>query len=432
MPPPLSQRSDENSSEDEVSDSGSLEAVPESDSLQKLRESAMDVLASRLTSQHTGTTGNHVTGKLINNVKRAPADDFANDHVAKYPKLDQEDEETSDEEEEYSSSEEDEEDEDDDEEGQGSGSYPYHSAPGRFIVSEDVSPWIPRCPSADKLPLHPDLVGMTSVDLFQHALPNFQLPRHLAPIARHLAERPIKRMPILGKPFVDNKPDNFSAYFLQATGHLLPDEQACARCRGVKIKKRYVGGTFVGCVAFADSEDAKLTGGACANCWYGRQGSLCSFRNPADKRKERLGAARYNPLLISPPPPPPPPPPPKGQPMEHGQQLENTGQVHPAFLASVSSASPAYTPFLDYPHMEAQIVQQNNGEPPILPRPDGSSSVNKVTAWETRYRRMSTDKLRATHGNLVEWQEDLNTRLLAMNKVLLDRLEKRENSSHTN
>ena len=119
MPPPLSQRSDENSSEDEVSDSGSLEAVPESDSLQKLRESAMDVLASRLTSQHAGTTGNHVTGKLINNVKRAPADDFENDHVAKYPKLDQEEEEASDEEEEDSSSEEDEEDEDDDEEGQG-------------------------------------------------------------------------------------------------------------------------------------------------------------------------------------------------------------------------------------------------------------------------------------------------------------------------
>lgn len=232
-------------------------------------------------------------------------------------------------------------------------------------------------------------------------------------------------MPILGKPFVDNKPDNFSAYFLQATGHLLPDEQACARCRGVIIKKRYVGGTFVGCVAFADPEDAKLTGGACANCWYGRQGSLCSFRNPAGKRKERLGAARYNPFLISPPPPPPP----EGQPMEHGQQLENTGQVHPAFLASVSSASPAYTPFPDYyPNMEAQIVQQNNGEPPSLPRPDSSPSVNKVTAWETRYRKMSTDKLRATHRNLVEWQEDLNTRLLAMNKVLLDRLEKRESS----
>ena len=46
-------------------------------------------------------------------------DDFENEYVAKYPKLDQEEEEASDEEEEDSSSEEDEEDEDDDEEGQG-------------------------------------------------------------------------------------------------------------------------------------------------------------------------------------------------------------------------------------------------------------------------------------------------------------------------
>lgn len=235
-------------------------------------------------------------------------------------------------------------------------------------------------------------------------------------------------MPILEKPFVDNKPDNFSAYFLQATGHMVPDEQACARCKGVVIKKRYVGGTFVGCVVFADPEEAKLTGGACANCWYGRQGSLCSFRNPGavgklkkqPKESYEPRSQISNPSLMSPPPPP------EGQPMQHGQQLGNTGQVHPAFLASISSASPAYTPSSDYPHIEAQIVHQRNGEAPILPRPDGS--VNKVTAWETRYRKMSTDKLRATHGNLVEWQEDLNTRLLAMNKVLLDRLDKREQS----
>ncbi|KAJ4385835.1 hypothetical protein N0V85_008067 [Neurospora sp. IMI 360204] len=125
MPPPLPHRSDESSSEEEASDSGSLhEAAPESDSLQLLRESAMGVLASRLTAQNSGTSGNHVTGKLLNNAKRAPADDFANDHVAKYPKLDQDeeesdeeesDEEESDEEEESSSSDGDDGDEGDEE-----------------------------------------------------------------------------------------------------------------------------------------------------------------------------------------------------------------------------------------------------------------------------------------------------------------------------
>ncbi|KAK1775371.1 hypothetical protein QBC45DRAFT_245352 [Copromyces sp. CBS 386.78] len=445
MPPPLPQGSDESSSEDEASGSGSVkvEAAPQSDSLQLLRESAMGVLASRLTAQNAGTSGNHVTGQLINNAKRAPADDLTKDMIAKYPRLDQsteaQDEEESGEEEDSSSEEdeEDEEDEDEDDEGQVAfGSFPNLTASGRFVVSEGTTPFIPPCPSADKFPLHPDLVGMTALELFPHALPNFQLPQYLAPLARYLAERPIKRTPVFKKPFVDNKPDNFSAYFLQATGHLVPDEHACARCKGFKIKKSNVGGTFVGCVVLADPEEAKLTGGACANCWYGRQGSLCSFRNPpgklARKSKEAYEQPRSqmsNPSLMSPPPPP------EGQPMEYGQQFGNAGQVHPAFLASVSSASPAaYTPS-EYPHIEAQIVHQRNGEPPVLPRPGlpgidaNTPHANRIAAWETRYRKMETKKLRATQRNLIEWQEDLSTRLIAMNKVLLDRLEKREESS---
>ncbi|KAH7629845.1 hypothetical protein B0T09DRAFT_340396 [Sordaria sp. MPI-SDFR-AT-0083] len=438
MPPPLPHMSDESSDEDEVSDSGSVkvEAAPESDSLQLLRESAMGVLASRLTAQNAGTSANHVAGQLINNAKRAPTDDLTSGMAAKYPRLDQrnetQDEEESDEEDEDSSSEE----EDEDEEGQGFGTFPNRTASGRFVVSERIAPYIPPYPSADKFPLHPDLVGMTPVELFSHALPNFQLPHHLPPVARHLADRPIKRTPILEKPFVDNKLDNFSAYFMQATSHLVPDEHACARCKGVKIKKSYVGGTFAGCVVFADSEDAKLTGGACANCWYGRQGSVCSFRNPAGrlpkKSKEAYGQPRpqtSNPSLMSPPPPP------EGQPIEYGQQFGNTGQVHPAFLASVSSASPAaYTPFSDYPHIEAQIVHQDNGELPVLPRRGlpgidaNTPHANRIAAWETRYRKMDTKKLRAAQRHLIEWQEDLSTRLMAMNKVLMDRLEKKEQS----
>lgn len=84
----------------------------------------MGVLASRLTAQNAGTSGNHhVTGQLINHAKRAAPDDLTNEMIAKYPRLDQgkvvQNEEESDSEEEDSSSEEDEEDEDDDDDDEG-------------------------------------------------------------------------------------------------------------------------------------------------------------------------------------------------------------------------------------------------------------------------------------------------------------------------
>ena len=268
---------------------------------------------------------------------------------------------------------------------------------------------------------------------------------------------------------MDNKTENFSAYFLQATGHLVPDEHACGRCKGVVIKKPYVGGVFVGCVVFSNPEEAKLTGGACANCWFGRQGSRCQFRNPAGRpsRKERQAylyeqhqqqqnarsqAQIWNPSpssLMSPPALP------EGQGQQQFGNHTATGQVHPAFLASVSStmssqASPApvsaYTPSFttstsDYPHIDAQIAHQRNGEPPLLPppqpRPTGLPGIDantpratRIAAWEARYRKMESKKLRSTHKHLIEWQEDLSARLMAMNKVLLDRLEKRE-GQHT-
>ncbi|KAK3401682.1 hypothetical protein B0T20DRAFT_504197 [Sordaria brevicollis] len=417
MPPPLPK--EESASEDEASDSGSVhegsvhegsvhEAAPEEfDSLQLLRESAMGVEALHSAAH--------------NSTKRAAEDDITNHHVAKYPRLDQgqqaPDEEESDDEEEESSSEEDEsEDDEEDEEDQGS-SYPPQSLAGRFVVSEGIPRWVSQ-PSADKYPLHPDLVGMTPVQLFQHALPHIRLPQHLAPIARHLAQRPIVRMPVLEKPFQDTKANNFSAYFMQATEHMVPDEQACLRCTGAKIRKRYVGGAFVGCVVFADPEEAKLTGGACANCWYGRQGSLCSFRNPAGHVKPKRPKndpislpSNHYPSLMSPPPP------------SEGQQM--MGQVHPAFLASVSTATPSYTPMSEYPHIDNQIAhQRNRGETPTLPGPDGN--VDKVKAWEAKYRKKSTFQLKAVYQNLADWQEDLTTRLVAMNKVLLERLEKKD------
>jgi hypothetical protein len=47
-----------------------------------------------------------------------------------------------------------------------------------------------------------------------------------------------------------------------------------------------------------------------------------------------------------------------------------------------------------------------------------------VSVWKNRYSNMSTDALIAANEHLAEWQADLTTRLLAMNRVVLDRLKK--------
>ena len=46
----------------------------------------------------------------------------------------------------------------------------------------------------------------------------------------------------------------------------------------------------------------------------------------------------------------------------------------------------------------------------------------RVRVWERRYGAMATDALGATQEHLAEWHEDLTTRLVAMNRVLLRRL----------
>jgi hypothetical protein len=61
-----------------------------------------------------------------------------------------------------------------------------------------------------------------------------------------------------------------------------------------------------------------------------------------------------------------------------------------------------------------------------LASPGSLSRDDKVRVWESRYDKLSTENLLRAHEHLAEWQEDLTTRLMAMNRVVLMRLKAME------
>ena len=216
----------------------------------------------------------------------------------------------------------------------------------------------------------------------------------------YLASRAVKRTPVVGARFNNKKRQNIPSYFMQATGDLVPEDKACVRC--------YRGNGVYGdvCVVVRDPELLEITGGSCANCWYSRQGSLCTFREPNLDGQSK-------------PPPtsePPKPRPNRGpRPRQEGLALPQapaSAQLHPGYAAALAAAA-AVTP------APAAALQS-----PVHP-PNGPSRDDKARVWETRYGCMSTENLLAAHEHLAEWQEDFTTRLLAMNRVVLERLRER-------
>ena len=216
----------------------------------------------------------------------------------------------------------------------------------------------------------------------------------------YLASRPVKRTPVVSDRFNNKKRQNIPSYFIQATGDLVPEDRACIRC--------YRGNGVYGevCVVVRDPKMLEITGGSCANCWYSRQGSLCTVREP-------------NPDAQSKPPPTSKPPKPRltrrPRPQQEGPSLSQapaSAQLHPGYAAALAAAA-AVTP--------APVAPLTS---PVHP-PNGPSRDDKARVWETRYGGMSTENLLAAHEHLAEWQEDLTTRLLAMNRVVLERLRDR-------
>ena len=242
---------------------------------------------------------------------------------------------------------------------------------------------------------------------------------------------------------------------MQAAGDAVPQGSGCSRCS----KRR---GVYVGaCVVVRDPTILQITGGACANCWYSRQGSLCSLRvettTPQDRTKIKwrgltgLWGGPPAALATADHAPPAPAGTPQlsliqsGIPQSSGQagMPQSSAQaatpqlpaqpgtprlsVHPGYLAAIASGTVTHGSALTAKALpKAKSTPSNNPAPtnnnPAPPVHNGLSGDDRVRAWEKRYRAMPTEGLAATHEHLVEWQEDLSTRLVAMNRVLLERL----------
>lgn len=93
-----------------------------------------------------------------------------------------------------------------------------------------------------------------------------------------------------------------------------------------------------------------------------------------------------------------------------------TAPLHPSYVAALASGTVTAT----------DTKQASGSAPPktlVLPPAVGASWLDaRVQAWESRYSAMTNESLLAAQEHLMEWQEDLSTRLMAMNKIILERL----------
>jgi hypothetical protein len=234
-----------------------------------------------------------------------------------------------------------------------------------------------------------------------------------------------------------------AAWFIQASGDVLPTGKACTRCaEGLGV----FGPT---CVVMAGGDMHKKTLNTCANCWYNRMGFCCSVRVGVRKRQstnQRSTVAHYHgqkqqPAIVAPP--------------------SQGSMVHPAYASSSNTASswepfpgaaaatPAHAPTgghnLVFPTTAHGLLTSMGHPPPIhvvtaaaksLPPPPPpqlklsssppttvltNSLDGKVGSWEKRYENMNTTELVEMQRVLVERLEDTTMRMVAMQKVLAAR-----------
>lgn len=280
-----------------------------------------------------------------------------------------------------------------------------------------------------------------------------------------LSALPAKRVPTIVRKFkVDTKPQNLAAWFIQATGVVLPRGKACTRC----AEGHGVFGPT--CVVMLDGEMGSRTLNTCANCCYNRMGFCCSVR--VGERKRQLTNPRPDlvvrhwsgkkkaPAALAPP-------------------AAQGSIVHPAYVSSSNTASswepfpgaaaaaaatparestPVYEPVPDlgpthdhnpeFPTTAFDLLTSVGHPPPIpvatappksLPPPPPPSQVKlsssppttvllansldrKVESWEKRYENMCTTELVEMQRVLMERLEDTTMRMVAMQKVLAGRL----------
>ncbi|KAK0710135.1 hypothetical protein B0T26DRAFT_433140 [Lasiosphaeria miniovina] len=252
-----------------------------------------------------------------------------------------------------------------------------------------VAPTAPQ-PQAQAV-LHPAF-PRTALQLFGQIYPQFPVGEIRNQHTIILANSIPRRLPTVQMAFNIDRSQNISSYFMHATGELLSSEQACRRCqRG--------SGRYAGCVVVKIPMILESTGGACANCWYNRQGSSCTFRTGGIREGDRLPD-------LKPP------------------VVKNVTRTADRTVYAAPKGTPISIPKIPANHITPDVIRHQAGgrlaasaSPPVANALD-----TKVSSWESRYRKMSTARLVVVQEHLMEWQEDLNTRLIAMNTVFMARM----------
>ncbi|SPQ23428.1 d063680d-8317-4bf1-bfc3-d4c6a98823ea [Thermothielavioides terrestris] len=355
----------------EGSDGGSDES---DDSDASMSDAAAAISASRVPRLGSAQRpGNHVTGKLVNRAKRKAESDSGTSlgRAAKTRRR------TGPSESQTPPSSDSDSDDDD---------IPNIKAePARpLVVADEVT----TNGSTTKAALHPSFprtVRSFIRELFPHLEPSKYSAQYMT-----LSNLPVKRIPAPAPSFTDHKPQNALSLAMQAAGDLVPEHERCAKCaRG--------SGIYSGvCVVVRDPAVLKWTGGSCANCYYNRHGCLCSLRRQTtsavttqdvDSPTSEQPAAKQTPVPVPQIPASAPAP------------------LHPSYVASLASAAVSATPA----HSKTTSVAQRSHD-------------ENLRNWEARYDSMSVDELMTAQAHLLEWQQNLTVRLVAMNHAVLKRL----------
>ncbi|KAK0640694.1 hypothetical protein B0T16DRAFT_393110 [Cercophora newfieldiana] len=239
----------------------------------------------------------------------------------------------------------------------------------------------------------------TALQLFYKVFPHLRISSDCerSYLFKALANRPVKRIPQLRmKRFHVAKIQNAPSYFMQAVGEALPNGQRCDKCR-------QHGGSYSGvCVVLRDPEGAQYTSGACAGCWYNRNGCTCSIRNINGPRRRPR-----SPKLA----PPPPPAVPKPTPV-----IPPAPAPAPALPARPVAPPPQPGRYVIVPPPQAA----KPAPAPTVALPNSSIDA-RVKEWEEKYSKLGIQALLDSQRHLLELQDDLTMRLLAMNRVLASR-----------
>ncbi|KAK3381066.1 hypothetical protein B0H63DRAFT_474834 [Podospora didyma] len=290
--------------------------------------------------------------------------------------------------------------------------------------------------AAPVAPIHPAF-PRTAIDMFRQIFPTLPLNRSDLnnPVTNVLANAVVKQVPGLRRGFKVSKAQNLGSYLIQATGTILSGEDRCFKCsRGT--------GVYSECVVSDNPDVVYHSQGACGNCWYNRKGSSCSFRQtdapddggePAVMNPWAAGAAKSHQRTATPSDDggdghsPRQPPPTQSGYGGYGLNDYLSQQQTPAPKLETKLPNYRRPPATNTtPTTPAQAIDSS---PPAPSGPSTSSDTldSRVKAWESRYSGMATSTLLSTQEHLINWQEDLITRQLAMNKVMQARLKDKEN-----